>query len=66
LVRRLIDEAVAQHNPDGLDELAADDVAQTAKLKCSGTHRGEWLGVKSNWMPRTMRWHRTTSARPRG
>jgi predicted ester cyclase len=77
LVRRLIDEAVAQHNPSILDELAADDFAQIAKrwvqpfqsafpdfemaivelisegdtvvahLKCSGTHRGEWLGVQA-------------------
>jgi predicted ester cyclase len=77
LVRRLIDEAVAQHNPSILDELAADDFAQTAKrwvqpfqtafpdfemdivelisegdtvvahLRCSGTHRGEWLGVRA-------------------
>jgi predicted ester cyclase len=77
LVRRLIDEAVAQHNPSILDELAADDFAQTAKrwvqpfqtafpdfemdivelisegdtvvahFRCSGTHRGEWLGVRA-------------------
>jgi predicted ester cyclase len=75
LVLRLIDEAVAQHNLEVLDELAADGFAQTAKrwvqpfqsafpdfemevveliaegdtvaahFKCSGTHRGEWLGV---------------------
>jgi len=75
LVRRLIDEAVARHNVDILDELAADEFAQIAKrwvrpfqsafpdfemkvveliaendtvvahFKCSGTHRGEWLGV---------------------
>ena len=75
LVRRLIDEAVARHNVDVLDELAADEFAQIAKrwvrpfqsafpdfemklieliaendtvvahFKCSGTHRGEWLGV---------------------
>jgi predicted ester cyclase len=77
LVRRLIDEAVAQHNPSILDELAADDFAQAAKrwvqpfqiafpdfemdivelisegdtvvahFRCSGTHRGEWLGVRA-------------------
>jgi predicted ester cyclase len=70
-----MDEAVAQHNLDVLDELAADEFAQVAKrwvrpfqsafpdfemevvelisegdtvvahFKCSGTHRGEWLGV---------------------
>ena len=75
LVRRLIDEAVAQRNVDVIDELAAGEFAQIAKrwvrpfqsafpdfemeiveliaegdtvvghFKCSGTHRGEWLGV---------------------
>lgn len=75
LVRRLIEEAVTQHNVDVLDELAASEFAQVAKhwvqpfqgafpdfqmeiveliaegdavvghFKCSGTHRGEWLGV---------------------
>lgn len=75
LVRRLIDEAVTQHNVDVLDELAAGEFAQIAKrwvrpfqsafpdfemqvvdliaegdavvahFKCSGTHRGEWLGI---------------------
>jgi predicted ester cyclase len=75
LVRRLIDEAVAQHDIDALDDLAAGGFATVAKgwvspfqrafpdftmriinliadedqvvahFKCSGTHRGEWLGV---------------------
>jgi predicted ester cyclase len=75
LVRRLIDEVVAQRNVDVIDELAAGEFVQIAKrwvrpfqsavpdfemeiveliaegdtvvghFKCSGTHRGEWLGV---------------------
>ncbi|MGH2883802.1 MAG: ester cyclase [Solirubrobacteraceae bacterium] len=75
LVRRLVDEAVGQRNPDVLDEIAAGEFAAVAKrwvapfrsafpdfemeiveliaedekvvahFKCSGTHRGEWLGV---------------------
>jgi predicted ester cyclase len=75
LVRRLVHEAVARHNPDVLDELAASDFAEAAKrwvqpfqsafpdfemeivdliaeadrvvahFKCSGAHRGDWLGV---------------------
>jgi predicted ester cyclase len=74
LVRRLA-EAVAQHELDVLDELAAGEFARIAKrwvrpfrsafpdfemeiveliaegdkvvahFRCSGTHRGEWLGV---------------------
>jgi predicted ester cyclase len=74
LVRRLIEEAVAKHAVDALDELAAGEFTQVAKrwvrpfqsafpdfqmeiveliaegdtvvghFKCSGTHRGEWLG----------------------
>jgi predicted ester cyclase len=34
LVRRLVHEAVARRNP-------------VAHFKCSGTHRGEWLGVSA-------------------
>ena len=75
LVRRLVDEAVAERNPDVIDEIASGEFAQAAKrwvspfrsafpdfemeiveliaegdtvvghFKCSGTHRGEWLGV---------------------
>jgi predicted ester cyclase len=75
VVRRLIDEAVAHHNIDILDELAEGAFAEIAKrwvrpfqgafpdfemkivelvaegdtvvghFRCSGTHRGEWLGV---------------------
>ena len=75
LVRRLIDVAVAKHDVDAVDELAAGDFAAAAKrwvkpfqsafpdfhmeivdliaegdtvvghFRCSGTHRGEWLGV---------------------
>jgi predicted ester cyclase len=75
LVRRVIDEAVTQHNAAILDELAEGDFVDIAKrwvspfqsafpdfemkvvkliaegdtvvahFKCSGTHRGEWLGV---------------------
>jgi predicted ester cyclase len=77
LVRRLIDEAVAKHDVDVLDELASEEFAQSAKrwvlpfqsafpdfkmdivelisegetvvahFKCSGTHRGAWLGVRA-------------------
>jgi predicted ester cyclase len=75
LVRRLVDEAINPRNPDAIDEIATDELAQAAKawaspfrsafpdfemvlvdliaegdtvvahFKCSGTHRGEWLGV---------------------
>jgi predicted ester cyclase len=75
LVRRLIEEAVATHDTETLDELASDEFAQVARhwvspfqsafpdfemeiveliaegdtvvghFKCSGTHRGNWLGV---------------------
>jgi predicted ester cyclase len=75
LVRRPIEEAVAERNPDIVDEIATEEFAQTAKrwvspfrgafpdfemeiveliaegetvvahFRCSGTHRGEWLGV---------------------
>lgn len=75
LVRRLVDEAVRERNPDVLDEIASGEFAAIAKrwvspfqsafpdfemeivdliaegekvvarFKCSGTHRGEWLGV---------------------
>lgn len=75
LVRRLIDEAILKHNIEVLDELAAEEFAESAKrwvrpfqsafgdfqmeiveliadedtvvghFKCSGTHRGEWLGM---------------------
>ena len=75
MVRRLIDEAVAKHDVEVLDELAAGEFARIAKrwlgpfqsafpdfemeiveliaegdtvvahFRCSGTHRGEWIGV---------------------
>jgi steroid delta-isomerase-like uncharacterized protein len=75
LVRRLVQEAVADRNLDVLDEIAAGEFAEIARrwvspfrsafpdfemkivdlvaedekvvanFKCSGTHRGEWLGV---------------------
>jgi predicted ester cyclase len=75
LVRRLVDEAVANRNPDVIDEIATGEFAEAAKrwvspfrsafpdfdmevveliaegdavvahFRCSGTHRGEWLGV---------------------
>jgi predicted ester cyclase len=75
LVRRLIEQAVGQRNPDVVDEVVAGDFAPIAKrwvrpfqsafpdfemqiveliaegrkvvahLRCSGTHRGDWLGV---------------------
>jgi steroid delta-isomerase-like uncharacterized protein len=75
LVRRLVDEAIAERNLDVLDELAAGEFAERAKhwvqpfrsafpdfemeiveliaegdrvvahFRCSGTHRGDWLGV---------------------
>ncbi|HET6867635.1 MAG TPA: ester cyclase [Solirubrobacteraceae bacterium] len=75
LVRRLVEEALAEHNPDVVDEIATGEFARAAKrwvspfrgafpdfemeivelvaegdavvghFRCSGTHRGEWLGV---------------------
>jgi predicted ester cyclase len=75
LVRRLVQEAVGQHNLDVLDEVAAGEFGRAARrwvqpfrsafpdfemeiveliaegdkvvghFRCSGTHRGEWLGV---------------------
>ncbi|HJS93234.1 MAG TPA: ester cyclase [Solirubrobacteraceae bacterium] len=75
LVRRLVEEALARHDPDIVDEIATGEFAQAAKrwvspfrgafpdfemeiveliaegdavvahFRCSGTHRGEWLGV---------------------
>lgn len=78
LVRRLVEEAIARHNPDVVDEIATGDFAQAAKrwvspfrsafpdfemevveliaegdavvahFRCSGTHRGEWLGVPAS------------------
>jgi len=75
LVRRLVEEALARHDPDVVDEIATGEFAQAAKrwvspfrgafpdfkmqiveliaegdtvvahFRCSGTHRGEWLGV---------------------
>jgi predicted ester cyclase len=75
LVRRLVEEALAQHDPDVVDEIATGEFARAAKrwvspfrgafpdftmeiveliaegdtvvahFRCSGTHRGEWLGV---------------------
>lgn len=75
LVRRLVEEALARHDPDVVDEIATGGFAQAAKrwvspfrgafpdfkmqiveliaegdtvvahFRCSGTHRGEWLGV---------------------
>lgn len=75
LVRRLVEEVVAEGNIEGLDELTGDEFAEGAKrwvrpfqsafpdfemaiveliaerekvvahFKCSGTHRGEWLGI---------------------
>jgi predicted ester cyclase len=75
LVRRLVEEALAQHDPDVVDEIATGEFALAAKrwvspfrgafpdfemeivelvaegdtvvahFRCSGTHRGEWLGV---------------------
>ena len=75
LVRRLVEEGVAGHDPDVVDEIATGDFARAAKrwvspfrgafpdfemeivelvaegdavvahFRCSGTHRGEWLGV---------------------
>lgn len=75
LVRRFVEEVVAQRNPDAVDGLAAGEFAAAAKrwvspfqsafpdfrmevvdliaegdtvvghFRCSGTHRGEWLGV---------------------
>ena len=75
LVRRLVEEALARHNPDVVDEIATGEFARAAKrwvspfrgafpdfemeiveliaegdavvahFRCSGTHRGEWLGV---------------------
>ena len=75
LVRRLVDGALAQRNPDLIDEIASGEFAEAAKrwvspfrgafpdfemeiveliaegdtvvahFRCSGTHRGEWLGV---------------------
>ena len=74
LVRRLIEQAVNQRDPELIDELASGDFAVAAKrwvspfrgafpdfemeivtlvadddrvvghFRCSGTHRGEWLG----------------------
>ena len=75
LVRRFVDEAVARHNLEILDEITAGKFADVARrwvrpfwsafpdfemeiieligeddtvvahFRCSGTHRGEWLGV---------------------
>jgi predicted ester cyclase len=75
LVRRLVEEAIAGHDPDVVDEIATGEFARAAKrwvspfrsafpdfemvlveliaegdtvvahFRCSGTHRGEWLGV---------------------
>jgi len=75
LVRRLVEEGVAGHDPDVVDEIATGEFARAAKrwvspfrgafpdfemeivelvaegdavvahFRCSGTHRGEWLGV---------------------
>jgi predicted ester cyclase len=75
LVRRLVEEGLARHDPDVVDEIATGEFAQAAKrwvspfrgafpdfemeiveliaegdavvahFRCSGTHRGEWLGV---------------------
>lgn len=75
LVRRLVDEAVGNHDLEVLEEIAAGPFAELARrwvapfrgafpdftmetvaliaegdtvvghFKCSGTHRGEWLGV---------------------
>jgi predicted ester cyclase len=75
LVRRLLDEALARHDPEVIDEIATGQLAEAAKrwvspfrgafpdfemeivqliaegdtvvahFRCSGTHRGEWLGV---------------------
>jgi predicted ester cyclase len=75
LVRRLVEEAVVQRNPDIVDEIATGEFAEAAKrwvspfrsafpdfemeiveliaegdavvahFRCSGTHRGEWLGL---------------------
>ena len=78
LVRRLVQEAVAQRNLDVLEEIAAGEFARAARrwvqpfqsafpdfemeivdliaedekvvahFRCSGTHRGEWLGVPAS------------------
>jgi predicted ester cyclase len=75
LVRRLVEEGAAGHDPDVVDEIATGEFARAAKrwvspfrgafpdfemeivelvaegdavvahFRCSGTHRGEWLGV---------------------
>ena len=75
LIRRFVEEVVAERNPDAVDGLAAGEFAAAAKrwvspfqsafpdfrmevvdliaegdtvvghFRCSGTHRGEWLGV---------------------
>ena len=75
LVRRLVEEAIGQGNPDVLNQIADGEFAEVAKrwvspfrgafpdfemaivdliaddanvvghFRCSGTHRGEWLGV---------------------
>ena len=75
LVRRLVEEAIARHDPGVVDEIATGEFARAAKrwvspfrsafpdfkmevveliaegdtvvahFRCSGTHRGEWLGV---------------------
>lgn len=75
LVRRLVEEALARHNPDIVDEIATGEFAEAARrwvspfrgafpdfemeiveliaegdavvahFRCSGTHRGEWLGL---------------------
>lgn len=75
LVRRLVEEGLARHDPEVVDEIATGEFAQAAKrwvspfrgafpdfkmeivaliaegdavvahFRCSGTHRGEWLGV---------------------
>lgn len=75
LVRRLVEEALARHDPEVIDEIATGEFAEAAKrwvspfrgafpdfemeiveliaegdtvvahFRCSGTHRGEWLGV---------------------
>lgn len=77
LVRRLVEDAIAGHDPDIVDEIATGEFAQAAKrwvspfrgafpdfemeiveliaegdvvvahFRCSGTHRGEWLGVSA-------------------
>jgi predicted ester cyclase len=77
LVRRLLEEGLARHDPDVVDEIATGEFAQAAKrwvspfrgafpdfkmeiveliaegdavvahFRCSGTHRGEWLGVSA-------------------